>query len=33
VPRGYTGGSMGLIWLRGVYGSYTDYGTSIAFSG
>ena len=33
VPRGYTGGSMGLIWLRGVYGTYTNYRTSIAFTG
>ncbi len=33
VPRGYTGGPMGLLWLRGVYGTYTDYRTSIAFTG
>ena len=32
VPRGYTGGPMGLLWLRGVYGTYTDYRTSVAFS-
>ena len=33
VPRGYTGGPIGLVWLRGVYGTYTDYKTSIAFTG
>ncbi|MGZ4225407.1 MAG: BNR-4 repeat-containing protein [Solirubrobacteraceae bacterium] len=33
VPRGYTGGPVGLLWLRGVYGTYTDYRTSIAFTG
>jgi hypothetical protein len=31
VPRGYDGGSMGLLWLRGDYRSYTTYRTSIAF--
>jgi hypothetical protein len=31
VPRGYDGGPMGLLWLRGPYGSYTTYRTSIAF--
>ena len=31
VPRGYTGGPMGLLWLRGDYRSYTTYRTSIAF--
>jgi hypothetical protein len=31
VPRGYTGGTMGLLWLRGPYRSYTTYRTSIAF--
>jgi putative BNR repeat neuraminidase len=31
VPRGYDGGPMGLLWLRGPYGSYTNYRTSIAF--
>ena len=33
VPRGYTGGPVGLVWLRGVYGMYTNYKTSIAFTG
>jgi hypothetical protein len=32
VPRGYTGGPIGLLWLRGVYGTYTNYKTSIAFT-
>jgi hypothetical protein len=31
VPRGYTGGPMGLLWLRGPYRSYTTYRTSVAF--
>jgi hypothetical protein len=31
VPRGYSGGPMGLLWLRGDYRSYTTYRTSIAF--
>jgi hypothetical protein len=31
VPRGYDGGAMGLLWLRGPYLSYTTYRTSIAF--
>jgi BNR repeat-containing family member len=31
VPRGYAGGPMGLLWLRGPYRSYTTYRTSIAF--
>ena len=31
VPRGYTSGAMGLLWLRGDYRSYTTYRTSIAF--
>lgn len=31
VPRGYAGGPMGLLWLRGPYDSYTGYRTSIAF--
>lgn len=31
VPRGYSNGPMGLLWLRGTYGSYTAYRTSIAF--
>jgi hypothetical protein len=31
VPRGWTGGAMGLLWLRGDYRSYTTYRTSIAF--
>ncbi len=31
VPRGYAGGPMGLLWLRGAYNSYTTYRTSIAF--
>jgi hypothetical protein len=31
VPRGYDGGPMGLLWLRGSYRSYTAYRTSIAF--
>jgi BNR repeat-containing family member len=31
VPRGYAGGPMGLLWLRGSYGTYTSYRTSIAF--
>jgi hypothetical protein len=31
VPRGYDGGAMGLLWLRGPYRSYTTYRTSIAF--
>jgi hypothetical protein len=32
VPRGYAGGPLGLVWLRGVYGTYTSYKTSIAFT-
>ncbi len=31
VPRGSNGGPMSLLWLRGNYGSYTSYRTSIAF--
>jgi hypothetical protein len=31
VPRGYDGGPLGLLWLRGRYRSYTTYRTSIAF--
>jgi hypothetical protein len=31
VPRGYDGGPMGLLWLRGSYLTYTTYRTSIAF--
>ena len=31
VPRGFDGGPAGLLWLRGDYGSYTTYRTSIAF--
>lgn len=31
VPRGYDGGAMGLLWLRGPYRSSTTYRTSIAF--
>jgi hypothetical protein len=31
VPRGQTGGPMGLLWLRGHYGSYSTYQTSISF--
>ena len=31
VPRGQTGGPMGLLWLRGQYGSYTTFQTSISF--
>jgi BNR repeat-containing family member len=31
VPRGSAGGPMSLLWLRGHYGSYTNYRTSIAF--
>ncbi|PZS09564.1 MAG: hypothetical protein DLM64_10300 [Solirubrobacterales bacterium] len=31
VPRGWTSGSMGLLWLRGDYRSYTTYRTSVAF--
>jgi hypothetical protein len=31
VPRGYHGGPMGLLWLRGAYDTYTTYRTSIAF--
>jgi hypothetical protein len=31
VPRGWTRGPMGLLWLRGPYRSYTTYGTSIAY--
>jgi hypothetical protein len=31
VPRGYDGGPMGLLWLRGPYRSYTTYRTSVAF--
>lgn len=32
VPRGWTSGPMGLLWLRGDYRSYTTYRTSIAFA-
>jgi hypothetical protein len=31
VPRGWTKGPMGVLWLRGDYGSYTTYKTSIAY--
>jgi hypothetical protein len=31
VPRGSDGGPMGLLWLRGHYGDYTNYRTSIQF--
>jgi hypothetical protein len=31
VTRGAPGGPMSLLWLRGTYGSYTNYHTSIAF--
>jgi hypothetical protein len=31
VPRDWSGGSMGLLWLRGDYRSYTTYRTSVAF--
>ena len=31
VPRAFTGGAMGLLWLRGVYHAYTAYRTWIAF--
>lgn len=31
VPRGWTRGPMGLVWLRGHYGSYTTYRTSISY--
>jgi hypothetical protein len=31
VPRGWTGGPAGLLWLRGHYGSYTTYQTSVAY--
>jgi hypothetical protein len=31
VPRGYDGGPIGLLWLRGPYLGYTTYRTSIAF--
>jgi hypothetical protein len=31
VPRGWDGGPMGLLWLRGHYGSYTSYRTWIDF--
>ena len=31
VPRGWTGGPMGLLWLRGHYGSYTTYRTTVSF--
>jgi hypothetical protein len=31
VPRGWTGGPMGLVWLRGHYGTYTDYRTTVSF--
>ncbi len=31
VPRGWSHGPMGLLWLRGRYRSYTTYGTSIAY--
>lgn len=33
VPRGASGGPMGVLWLHGSYGDYTDYGTSIAHAG
>ncbi len=31
VPRGWRSGPMGLLWLRGTYGTYTDYRTSVDF--
>jgi len=31
VPRGWTNGPMGLLWLRGDYDSYATYKTSIAY--
>jgi hypothetical protein len=31
VPRGWTSGPMGVLWLRGDYGSYTTYKTAIAY--
>jgi BNR repeat-containing family member len=31
VPRGWDHGPMSLLWLRGNYGSYTQYRTSIAY--
>ncbi len=31
VPRGWSGGPMGLVWLRGDYRTYTTYRTSVAF--
>ncbi|MHB8658495.1 MAG: BNR-4 repeat-containing protein [Solirubrobacteraceae bacterium] len=31
VPRGSDHGPMSLLWLRGNYGSYTNYGTSVVF--
>jgi hypothetical protein len=31
VPRGWTNGPIGLVWLRGYYGSYTTYKTSISY--
>jgi len=31
VPRGWSHGPMGVLWLRGRYRSYTTYGTSIAY--
>jgi BNR repeat-containing family member len=31
VPRGWRAGPMGLLWLRGTYGSYTGYRTSVDF--
>jgi hypothetical protein len=31
VPRGWNGGPMGLLWLRGRYGTYTSYRTSISY--
>jgi hypothetical protein len=31
VPRGWTGGPMGLLWLRGHYGTYTDYRTTVSY--
>jgi hypothetical protein len=31
VPRGWTGGPMGLLWLRGHYGTYTGYRTTVSF--
>jgi hypothetical protein len=31
VPRGWDRGPMSLLWLRGDYGSYTTYRTSVDY--